>query len=214
MIDILCADISQISEADYARLFEIASPQRQVRANRYVRWEDNVRCVVADALVRYAVNKSLGISEFTVTQDDGGKPYIQGQTGFHFNLSHSGQLVVIAYGDRPVGIDVQQVKTDTIKIKKICRLFASDEATYILEAENQLQIHRFFQIWTGKESYLKYLGTGLRKALNSFSVLTDATHPGVRFYTSFHDDYCMTLCAQNSASQIIWINAQELIDKL
>ena len=82
MIDILCADISQISEADYARLFEIASPQRQVRANRYVRWEDKVRCVVADALVRYAVNTSLGISEFTVSQDDGESRIFRGKRVF------------------------------------------------------------------------------------------------------------------------------------
>jgi 4'-phosphopantetheinyl transferase len=214
MIDLLCADISQISELDYARLFEKASPQRQLRANRYRRWEDKVRCVVADALVRHAVKKSLGISDYAVMQDDGGKPYIQGQKNFHFNLSHSGRWVAIAYGDSPVGLDVQQMQIDNIKVQRICRLFAQDEAKYILEAEKQSQIDRFFQVWTAKESYLKYLGTGLCKALNSFSVLNEATHPGVEFFTNLRDGYCMTLCAQCSASDIALINAQELIEKL
>jgi len=211
MIDILCADISQINETDYDRLFVKASPQRQDRANRYLRWEDKVRCVVADALLRYVVEKSLGISDYTVMQDNGGKPYIQGQKDFHFNLSHSGRWVVIAYGDSPVGIDVQHIHTKQDKIQQICRLFAPDEADYILEAEGTRRTERFLHIWTAKESYLKYLGTGLRKALNSFSVLPDGEHLGIHFCSSFHDDYCMTLCAQCSASEILWIDGRQLI---
>lgn len=211
MINILCADISQIDETDYERLFVKASSQRQNRAKRYLRWEDKVRCVVADALVRYAVDKSLGISDFTVMQEDGGKPYIQGREDFYFNLSHSGRWVVIAYGDSPVGIDVQHIHTKQDKIQQICRLFTHDEAEYVLEVEETHRIERFFQIWTSKESYLKYLGTGLRKALNSFSVLPDGEHLGIHFCSSFHDDYCMALCAQKAASEIVWIDARELI---
>ena len=32
---------------------------------------------------------------------------------------------------------------------------------------------RFYEIWTGKESYLKYIGKGLGKSMQSFSVLAD-----------------------------------------
>lgn len=214
MIKILCTDISQISEAEYAALFEKASAQRQRRAKQYLRQDDKTRCVVADALVRYAVKTALGISDYTVSLEEGGKPYIQEQPNFHFNLSHSGRWVVIAYGDSPVGIDIQQVHKNQDKFSKICRLFAPDETEFILEAEGTQQVQRFFRVWTSKESYLKYLGIGLRKALNSFSVLTDEMEQVVRFYTTFRDDYCMTLCAKAPASDTAWINAKELVYKL
>lgn len=211
MIHILCAEISQIDETEYDRLFLKASPERQLRAQRYLRQQDKIRCVVADALVRRAVAETLGISDFSVTLDDGGKPYIQDRKDFHFNLSHSGRWVTMAYGDTPVGIDIQQMRLSPEKIPKFCRLFAPDEAVYILDGTEDSLIDRFFRIWTGKESYLKFLGTGLRKALNSFSVLNEATHPGVTFNTVLRNGYCLTLCAQEPASDIMWINALEIV---
>jgi 4'-phosphopantetheinyl transferase len=210
MIHILFADISELSALDYDRLFAQASAQRRERAQRYRRREDQIRCVVADALVRYAVQKSLGLSDFTVMQDSFGKPYIQGQKDFHYNLSHSGRWVVIAYGDSPVGIDVQQIQMEPGKEQRICRLFAADEADYILGAQENERLHRFFRIWTAKESYLKFLGVGLRKSLASFSVLPDGEHLGVRFYSDFYQEHCMTLCTKDSNFDLLRLSSVEL----
>ena len=34
----------------------------------------------------------------------------------------------------------------------------------------QAQLNRFFEVWTLKECYIKMLGTGIYKALDSFSI--------------------------------------------
>ena len=211
MIHILCADIWTLKDADYDRLYAKASPQRQERARRCRKREDQIRCVVADALVRYAVQKALGLSTFTVAQDAFGKPYIQGQEAFCYNLSHSGRWVVMAYGDSPVGIDVQQIRMEPGKEQRICRLFAVEEADYILEAKEKERIHRFFRIWTAKESYLKFLGVGLRRSLGSFSVLPDGTHLGVRFFSGVQDEHCMTLCTRDGEFDVVCLPPEELV---
>lgn len=211
MIHILCTDISELKQTDYDHLFARASDQRQERAQRYLKQEDKMRCVVADALVRYAAQKSLGLSSFTVTQDALGKPYIQGQEKFHYNLSHSGRWVVMAYGDSPVGIDVQQFRMEPGKEQRLCSLFAKDEADYILAAQGTERLQRFFRIWTAKESYLKFLGVGLRQSLDSFSVLPDGTHLEVRFYSGFQDEYCMTLCTRDTEFDVVRLTPEELV---
>ena len=49
MVEVLFMDISGVGEARYGRLLEGASAERRARAERYLRREDKVRCVVADA---------------------------------------------------------------------------------------------------------------------------------------------------------------------
>lgn len=167
MIRVICADLSGLSDGDYRRLYEKATPERRARADRYIRREDALRCVAADALLRYA----LGGVGYTAEKREGGKPWLPEHPDFHFNLSHAGRWVVLACGDSEVGVDVEELRpgTDTEAIAR--RFFTPEEQRYVLEAADPLK--RFFEVWTAKESYLKYLGTGLRGGLGSFSVLSE-----------------------------------------
>ncbi len=173
MIHIVCADIAGADSEIYGKLYEQASPQRKARADRYRRQDDALRCVTADALLRYV----LGTGSYTVLQEKGAKPKIPERPDFHFNLSHAGRWVVIAWGEGEVGVDVEQVRQDVDIHSLACRYFTQDEQAYILESDSR---RRFFELWTRKESYLKYLGTGLSKSLCSFSVLNGET--GMEFW--------------------------------
>lgn len=195
MIHVVCCDIESIGIDEYRRLFDASPAERQERARRYVRQEDKIRCLVAGALVRYAVEKTLNLSEFTVERDDYGKPYVQGRPDFHFNLSHSGSWVVIAYGASPVGVDVERIRMDAGKENIARRHFTPEEQEYVFSAGEE-NGERFFEIWTAKESYLKYLGTGLRRSLNSFSVVPDGTGLGVRFTGRRLGNSYLTVCTR------------------
>jgi len=205
MIRILCADVSSADERVYRRLYEKASPERKRRADRYLRREDQLRCAAADALIKAA----LGREDCHVARTDSGKPYIEGSEDFHFNLSHSGRYVVIAYGDTEVGVDVQQ-HGSVSDMEEIARsLFAPDEQEYIrqntLEAER-----RFYEIWTRKESYLKYIGTGLHRDMRSFSVL--APEPEIRyFYCAPGDGYSLSLCTSDCECTFEMLDIQQLL---
>ena len=188
MIRVICADISLLNDQDYQGLYEKASAERKRRADRYRCRADSLRCVAADALLRYA----LGTSAYTVEKAPSGKPFIQGRDDFYYNLSHAGSWVAIAFGDSEVGVDVETLRTNTDLEAIARRYFAPEEQRCLFEAEaNRHQ--RFFEIWTGKESYLKYLGTGLQKDLRSFSVLSP--EPGLRLHHRIlPDGSCLCLC--------------------
>ena len=175
MSKIICIDISRADEALYERLYALASPERKARADRFRRREDALRCVTADALLRQV----LGADYSRVEKSPDGKPFLPHRPNFHFNLSHSGKWVAIAWGSSNVGLDVESFSRNANMEAVARRFFTEDERQYVL-GDAQLQIHRFFEIWTGKESYLKYLGAGLCKDLTSFSVLSP--EPGLQLH--------------------------------
>lgn len=201
MIRIVCASISSADDRIYRKLYEKASVQRKLRADRYLRREDKLRCVTAAALLK----KELGVEEEELIKNDFGKPYIKDRNDVYFNLSHSGQYVVIAWGNTEVGVDVQQhdPSTDMEGIGR--RFFALDEMQYA-----HRNTERFYEIWTKKESFLKYTGRGLHMELNSFSVLVP--EPRIRyFYHTLGTGYSLSLCMEDEECEIALLDVQQLL---
>ena len=149
----------------------------------------------------------LGTGEFTLVKNEHGKPRVQSCNDFHFNISHSGHWVVLACGETEVGIDVETIRMDAQKEKITRRFFAQAEQDYVFR-EKVGEGVRFFQVWTAKESYLKYLGTGLQKALNSFCVRS-MKHPN--FFFCQLEDYAMTLCTEEKGYQMVFLAPEELL---
>ncbi len=166
MIRLVCADISSADEETYGRLYERACEERKRRADRYRSYEDKLRCVTADALLTAA----LGAREYQIEKNEFGKPYVKGRNDFYYNLSHSGTYVAIAFGNAEVGVDIQRHRDGTDMRLIAERCFTHDEKEYVWQSARQSE-ERFYEIWTGKESYLKYVGKGLRENMRSFSVL-------------------------------------------
>lgn len=188
MVRILCADIAGADEAVYRSLYGKATPERQRRAEGFRRREDALRCLAADALLRHA----LGTDRYTVVQEKGGKPKISGHPNFHYNLSHAGRWVVLAWGDGEVGVDVEAIRQDARTDALASRYFTPDEQAYLRAGD---PISCFFQLWTRKESYLKFLGTGLSKSLSGFSVLSGETGVGFRQW-ELPGGYWLCLCSR------------------
>ncbi len=206
MVQIVVFDISQMKPADFETLYARASEERRQRADRYLRQEDRLRCIAADALLRYALQKELGLTEFTVLQEPLGKPRIQDAPEFHYNLSHSGNLAVIAWGDSEAGVDVEQIRMDEGKEKLARRFFTPEEQAFVFKTDEGIP-ERFYQIWTGKESYLKYLGTGLQKSLTSFDIFSTA--PAIRSW--IRDGYCISLCAEDMPVTFSHVTVEQLL---
>ena len=196
MTNLLCVLLPANRDDLYEELYAKATMERRNRADGYLRREDGLRCLAAGELLRRIVQQELGLSEFSVARDPDGKPRIAGQDTFHYNLSHSGNRVVIAWGDSPVGVDVQQMRKKMGWEKLAARYFTAQEWEFIFE-DSELAEERFYRIWTAKESYLKYLGTGLSKSLSSFSVLSPEIAPMLKTKV-LPDGYCITLCSEDA----------------
>ncbi|MHB1392566.1 MAG: 4'-phosphopantetheinyl transferase family protein [Clostridia bacterium] len=154
----------------YRKLLSCVDKYKQERIRKFHRWEDAYRSLLGDVLVRHVINEkhSLPIQGMEFYHDFYGKPYIKGITGFHFNLSHSGDWIVCAVDSTTVGIDIEKIVTCDLDIAK--RFFTKKEYKWLLEIDEQEKNRSFFELWTMKESYIKAVGRGLSMPLDSFEI--------------------------------------------
>lgn len=201
MTHILCADVSSADEDIYNRLYEKSSPERKSQADRYLRHSDKLCCVTAHALLKYV----LGTEDFQIEKQAHGKPCVKDRKDFFYNLSHSGRYVVIAWGPSEVGVDVQQHDVSVGAEAIACRYFTTDECAYV-----RGDLPRFYEIWTKKESYLKFTGKGLKKSLGSFSTLL--ADSGIRYRHRYLDGgYSLSLCTTEKNDTFELLDIQQLI---
>lgn len=101
-----------------------------------------------------------------------GKPCFKDYPEIRFSLSHSGNMAVLSISDGEVGIDVQESRGFQEKVMK--RFYHGEEIKRIETAEDiETKEKLFYQIWTGKEAYIKYTGKGMGQDLRSFCVDLD-----------------------------------------
>ena len=194
MVRIICFDLSTLDDGTWQKLLEQASPERKHRAQQCRKEETARQCILSEALLRYGLFMQYGaVPSFTVDCTEGGKPVAPEFPAFQFNLSHCGNWVVFAWSDKPVGIDVQRCVEE--KPTLVRRHFTRLEQEYVFAGQEAAErARRFCEIWTAKESWLKYLGTGLTVDLRSFDVL-DGSLP-VRFHRSeLSGRYTLCICS-------------------
>lgn len=122
-------------------------------------------------LIRRVLQQVYGLSpqEYMIEREEGGKPYLTGQTRrIYFNLSHSGEYVVCAFSDAEIGADIEKIGHGKMSLAR--RFFHPEEIRVLEEAGEPKCKELFFTYWSVKESFLKYKGTGLRCPLSSFAV--------------------------------------------
>lgn len=149
--------------------------QRADKISRLRITDDKLRSLGAGLLIKfikekYSIDGALQADKF-------GKPYFD-ESNVYFNISHSGNYVVAAVSNHRIGVDVQRIQQDKHRIAE--KNFLTSECEYINEIEDDAVIQqRFCEIWTIKEAYLKNIGIGLRKPLNSFEVSLSGETPQI-----------------------------------
>ncbi len=166
MLRIDYMDLSKVDDYLYEKMFRQVSSYRQKKANAYYLKEDRYLSVACGYLLETAL-KELGIQakDIDIKKNAYGKPYVD-NIPYYFNLSHSHQLAVCAISTEEVGIDVEWVKE--YKDQVLGRIGTADEIVYIQRYGDQPR--DFYRLWTAKESYLKYIGTGIQTSLKKIEV--------------------------------------------
>jgi len=125
---------------------------------------------LGELLVKMALTKDFQLQkeDLLFALGDHNKPFLIQRPNLHYNISHSGQWVVAAFSELPVGVDIEKVKKANLPVAE--RFFSTEEKSFLQNLEDAERDEWFFNFWTVKESYLKAIGTGLTKPLSSFSV--------------------------------------------
>lgn len=166
---IYAINIGTITLEQLKSLEPIISKDRQERAYKYKFDTDKIRCIIGECIVRYALLKryDLDNDKIIFRYSAYGKPYLPYASGIYFNISHAGKWVVCAVSNRLVGIDIEQIKCDHLEIAK--SFFTTYEYGRICSIRTEFEKYcEFYKLWTLKESYIKAIGVGLSKALNTF----------------------------------------------
>jgi len=102
-------DIEEINNISEELLnHELAHLSAQEYKKISVLRSDGKRCSLAvRALLRKAIEKNFGIKNYVVHCDENGKPTLE---FCYLSLSHSGRYVACAVSDKPVGIDIEEIK--------------------------------------------------------------------------------------------------------
>ena len=203
MNQILYADIRELAP-HFDALYRAATPERRRRADG-CKDDAALRCLVSGALLTYAASQA-GITSYTVTENPYGKPALENAPDFHFNISHSGPYVAIAWGNSPVGIDLEVLRhRDSIQ-----RLTARHGTAREQEYLSSNDLARFYEIWTGKESYLKYLGTGINRPLTEVCTRSPALRAVLHTFFP-EEDFCLTVCSEARYAPPVRISQEVLL---
>jgi 4'-phosphopantetheinyl transferase gsp len=147
---------------------------------------DLIRSMLGRAILHYALKSTFGkCFEKNISLSNMGKPYLI--DGPHFNISHSGSFVLCAVSDFNVGIDIEK---QTEYRDEFLSHFHEMEIKNIIDNLSNSRRINFYELWVLKESYLKYLGTGLYKSLDSFYVAPLEKNQFQIFENDFNNPKC------------------------
>ena len=186
--------VSQTDKSQLDLWFNGMSEEKKAAVLKLKRAETANQRIVADALARNALSEIGGIKpdEIIFSENEFGKPYAE-NVDAHFSVSHSGDAVICAVSERPVGIDIEKIRD--VRFKTAERFATAQELEYIGE-----NTERFFEIWTLKEAYFKCIGTGLDASIKDVSFKIsgneiECSEKGYEFkFLKAADGYCCSIC--------------------
>lgn len=214
------------SHADPVRhLLPLLSPAERKRCARLPDIHAQ-RAIVARALVRSELAAALGTtpSRLAFVVGRHGKPaLLEASQAVTFNLSHSGDWVVLAWhadhNALPLGVDVEQRAAGRRDVMRLARRYFSRPEQLSLEAlAGPARELLFYRLWTLKEAWVKAHGLALAPQLGavSFSLhegalgVANATdHETGRFlHGDAGSDACASLCVLAGEGQAVSVDAR------
>ncbi|WP_316833089.1 4'-phosphopantetheinyl transferase family protein [Pedobacter aquatilis] len=121
---------------------------------------------------KYAVRKLAGLflkkdaAALAFTLEKNNKPKLE---GIEFNISHSGDICLLAFSQNPIGVDVEEINKSFNYQSLLADSFSENEINIIRTSATPEVT--FYQLWTRKEAILKASGEGISDHLNQLTVL-------------------------------------------
>ncbi len=163
-------------ESHFNELAQTLSENELLKAKRFYFQKDQRRFVVTHGILRNILGRYLKIEskrlKFSYARH--GKPTLAGATDGHslcFNMSHSHGLALFVFTwGRKIGVDVEYVRSmpDAEEIAE--RFFSPQENAVFRTVPAGKKLEAFFNCCTRKEAFLKAIGDGLSRSLDSFEV--------------------------------------------
>ncbi len=147
------------------------------------------------------IQEALGLSDPSmakISYHEKGKPYFP-NLPYHLSVSTLKNITFLAISKKEIGIDAEtQRKIHQGSI--IHRFFSPEEQRYL---EGNPSLADFLSVWTAKESYVKYTGTGIDPSFSSSSIFTV---PQVIMTFTVLDQYTVSVCSDSQKEIVVFLS--------
>ena len=156
-----------LDETAVVNAFPYLDDKRRSRIRRLRIPLKRAQCIAAGLLLTKVLGKN-GTAPL-LAYGENGKPYLADNPDIYFSITHSDKWVFLAVADCEIGIDAQTPR-------KVCprlaaRSTSSEELAWVKENTEP----HFTRLWTMKEAYLKYTGTGLTVPVREVAISVPPT---------------------------------------
>lgn len=188
----------------FAEIYGTLSPVRKKKIDAYMYDKDKYLSMGAGYLLENGLKAhALPPQQMHYEYGRDGKPGIN-DPRLRFNISHSGVFTVCAFSGTEIGIDLQQM-TKRVNPTAFGVACSPKEKKYLKALDRKKWTSEFYRMWTIKESYMKFLGTGLSLApsrvdvnLEDFPLSVSLDGKKQNTYFKEYDvgiDYKLTVCS-------------------
>lgn len=134
-------------------------PLKKNRISKYIKEELRYSSITGEILLDELLKEyyKINYENLIFEVNKYGKPYIKNKSIF-YNISHSFEYIITAISDHEIGIDIEKIRTTSIK--NINQFATDKEKEYILSSNTKIE-KRLFEIYTLKEAYFKMKGSNL-----------------------------------------------------
>lgn len=157
------------------------------------------QCAAAGLLLTRILGEN-GVAP-ALAYNENGKPYLAHHPDTHFSITHTEKWVFLAIADSEIGIDAQVPR-------KVCpRLAARSTSPEELAWVKEDTEPHFTRLWTMKEAYLKYTGTGLAVPVHEVTISvppTDGYDEHNHCYWSLltYEDVPLSVCSKKTIKDL------------
>ena len=144
---------------DWQAALPLLSEQRRQQCLKFKHELGRKTCAAAYLLLCQGLRREYGIEEPPVFEyGEHGKPAIVGHPEICFNMSHCREAALCVLSDRPVGVDVESIRSYS---ESLARYTMNDEEMQLILKARRPEVE-FTRLWTLKEAVVKRSGEGIK----------------------------------------------------
>jgi 4'-phosphopantetheinyl transferase len=150
---------TQLHPAERAIYEDVLSSSERQAAQRFRFEADRERSIASRGGLRWILSGYCGVppNELNFQVSKHGKPSLAGPIALEFNVSHSGDYVLIGVTEgSPCGVDIERSNSRVREKDIAARFFCPREVEWLDRTDKG-----FLRLWTMKEAIIKAVGRGL-----------------------------------------------------
>lgn len=165
-VEVFIFDESDFIKPDSPALSSIVSNlsfEEQDKFYRYKNISAQYQYLTAHYYLRQILSKKLGEkpNQIKIGTHESGKPFLLTHPTLKFNISHTKNMVLAAFSEFQVGVDVEQEERSSDMLQILKHFFSEKEVESFLLQPEKDRNKAFYTGWTRKEAILKATGEGL-----------------------------------------------------